>query len=244
MTSRPHNTSCRRTRREFLWQAGAGFTGGPWPACSTRPASFPARRPPPPRGAPAGAVNPLAPRASQFAPKYQERHLPVYGRWRPHVDTFDHKPKLYGLDGKSIQVKTFSGGHKNEGRVVGPKWNFKPYGQCGKMVSDLFPHVGSCVDDIAFLHSPTADSPIHGSAMLMMNSWPDPLRPPVPRLVGELRPGQRQRESARVRRDARPDGRSDQRAKNWSSGYMPASYQGVSSGRRASRSSTSCRRRT
>ena len=38
------------------------------------------------------------------------------------------------------------------------------------MVSDLFPHVGSCVDDIAFLHSPTADSPIHGSAMLMMNS--------------------------------------------------------------------------
>ena len=88
------------------------------------------------------------------------------------MDTFDHKPKLYGLDGKSIQVKTFqaAAGTRTRGGSLGPKWNFKPYGQCGKMVSDLFPHVGSCVDDIAFLHSLTADSPIHGSAMLMMNS--------------------------------------------------------------------------
>src|SRR5262249_58778639 len=55
-------------------------------------------------------------------------------------------------------------------RVVGPKWAFKQYGQCGKYVSDLFPHLGRCVDDIAFLHSMTADSPIHGSAMLQMNT--------------------------------------------------------------------------
>ena len=75
------------------------------------------------------------------------------------------------LDGKTIPVKTFGrGGHKNEGRVVGPKWKFKQYGQCGKWVSDLFPHLGPCVDDIAFLHSMYAESPIHGSAMLMMNS--------------------------------------------------------------------------
>ena len=50
------------------------------------------------------------------------------------------------------------------------KWNFKQYGECGKHVSDLFPHIGSCVDDIAFVHSMTAESPIHGSAMLMMNA--------------------------------------------------------------------------
>ncbi len=60
-----------------------------------------------------------------------------------HVDTFDYKPKLYPLDGKTIPVKTFGrGGTKNEGRVVGPKWKFKQYGQCGKWVSDLFPHLG------------------------------------------------------------------------------------------------------
>ena len=43
-------------------------------------------------------------------------------------------------------------------------------GNCGKYVSELFPHLGDCVDDIAFIHSMTAESPIHGSALLMMNS--------------------------------------------------------------------------
>ncbi len=88
-----------------------------------------------------------------------------------HVDTFDYKPTLYELDGKTITVQTHGrGGHRNQGRVVGPKWHFKQYGQSGKWVSDLFPHLATCVDDIAFIHSMTADSPIHGSAMLQMNT--------------------------------------------------------------------------
>ena len=70
-----------------------------------------------------------------------------------HMDTFDHKPAMTGRDGQTVEVQTFGrGGKKNEGRIVEPRWKFKPYGECGKMVSDLFPHVGSCVDDIAFLH--------------------------------------------------------------------------------------------
>ncbi len=53
-----------------------------------------------------------------------------------HVDTFDYKPKLYALDGQTIPVKTFGrGGKKNEGRVVGPKWKFRQYGESGKWVS-------------------------------------------------------------------------------------------------------------
>ena len=72
--------------------------------------------------APAGAVNPLAPRASLSSPRATRASSSCLCNGGPsHVDTFDHKPKLYGLDGKSIQVKTFGrGGHKNEGRVVGP----------------------------------------------------------------------------------------------------------------------------
>ena len=88
-----------------------------------------------------------------------------------HVDTFDYKPDLYPLDGKTIAVKTFGrGGKKNEGRIVGPKWSFRQYGESGKWVSELFPNLATCVDDIAFIHSMYAESPIHGSAMLMMNS--------------------------------------------------------------------------
>ena len=150
-------------------------------------------------------VNPLAPKKPHFAGQGQERHLPVHVRRpEPHrhlrLQADDDR-----LDGKTIAVKTFGrGGHKNEGRVVGPKWKFKQYGQCGKWVCDLFPHLATCVDDIAFMHSMTADSPIHGSAMLHDELGQDPQRQPVPRLVGQLRPGQREREPARLRRDARP----------------------------------------
>jgi hypothetical protein len=115
--------------------------------------------------------NPLAEKVAMAAPKAKSViFLFMYGG-PSHVDTFDYKPELYRLDGKTVQVKTAGrGGQKNEGRIVGPKWRFKQYGQSGAWVSELFPHVATCVDDIAFLKSMTADSPIHGSAMLMMNS--------------------------------------------------------------------------
>jgi hypothetical protein len=145
-----------------------------------------------------------------------------------HIDTFDHKPKLNALDGKTIAVKTFGrGGKRNEGRVVGTKWDFKRYGQSGKWVSDLFPHIGGCVDDIAFLHSLTADSPIHGSAMLQMNTGK--ILSGSPCLgswvnyglgsVSENLPG------FAVMLD--PIGGPISGAKNWASGYMPATYQGT-----------------
>ena len=144
------------------------------------------------------------------------------------MDTFDYKPELYPLDGKTIKVRTFGrGGKRNESRVVGPKWKFKPYGDCGKYVSDLFPHIGSCVDDIAFLHSMKAESPIHGSAMLMMNAGN--LLSGHPSLgswvnyglgsVNENLPGYV------VMLDK--TGGPISGAKNWSSGYMPASFQGT-----------------
>ena len=173
-------------------------------------------------------VNPLAPKPPPLPAKAKSViFLFMYGG-PSHMDTFDYKPELYPLDGKTIKVKTFGrGGHRNESRVVGPKWQFKQYGQCGKHVSDLFPHVGECVDDIAFLHSMTADSPIHGSAMLMMNSGN--LLSGHPSIgswvnyglgsVNENLPG------FVVMLDKL--GGPISGAKNWSSGYMPASYQGT-----------------
>ena len=79
-------------------------------------------------------ANPLAPKPPHFAPKAKSViFLFMYGG-PSHVDTFDYKPELYELDGKTIPVKTKGrGGTKNEGRVVGPKWNFKQYGQSRPM---------------------------------------------------------------------------------------------------------------
>ncbi len=217
---------CRRTRREFLWEAGAGFTGLALTGLLSQDGFF---------GQRAGAAetagtfaNPLAPKKPHFTPKAKSViFLFMYGG-PSHVDTFDYKPKLYGLDGQTIPIKTFGrGGKKNEGRVVGPKWQFHQYGDSGKWVSELFPHLAKNVDDIAFIHSMTADSPIHGSAMLQMNTGK--LLSGSPCLgswvnyglgsVNEDLPG------FVVMLD--PTGGPISGAKNWSSGYMPASYQGT-----------------
>ncbi len=224
---KPSNTFCRRTRREFLWQAGAGFTGVALAGLLDRDGFF-GNKAFGTTGTPLASVNPLAIKPPHFAPKAKSViFLFMYGG-PSHVDTFDYKPSMYALDGKTIQVKTFGrGGKKNEGRVIGPKWKFKQYGQCGKYVSDLFPHIGSCVDDIAFLHSMTAESPIHGSAMLMMNSGRI--------LSGNPCMGSWVNYGLGTANDnlpgfvvmLDPTGGPISGAKNWSSGYMPASYQGV-----------------
>ena len=177
---------------------------------------------------PGSDANPLAQRAPKIAPKAKSViFLFMYGG-PSHMDTFDYKPALYPLDGESIQIKTFGrGGKKNKGRVVGPKWKFRQYGQCGKYVSDLFPHVGECVDDIAFLHSMTADSPVHGSAMLMMNSGS--LLGGKPSLGSWVNYGLGSSNENLPGYVVMLDktGGPISGAKNWSSGYMPASYAGT-----------------
>ena len=83
----------------------------------------------------------------------------------------------------------------------------------------------TCVDDIAFLHSMTADSPIHGSAMLMMNSGKILSGSPCSGFVGELRPGTVNENLPGFVVMLDPTGGPISGAKNWSSGYMPATYQ-------------------
>jgi Protein of unknown function (DUF1501) len=180
----PMRQFCGRTRREFLWEIGGGFGAAALTGLLSADGFF--NR--------AGAadlpkfVNPLAPKKPHFPAKAKSVIFIFCYGGPSHIETFDYKPKMYPLDGKTIEVKTFGrGGHRNQGRVVGPKWQFKQYGQCGKWVSDLFPNLATCVDDIAFVHSFYAESPIHGSAMLMMNSGRIPASAPVRRMVSAAR---------------------------------------------------------
>ncbi|MFN0076152.1 MAG: DUF1501 domain-containing protein [Prosthecobacter sp.] len=214
---------CHRTRREFLWETGAGFTGLAMTGMLSADHFFASQA-----HAASDFANPLAAKKPPLPAKAKSViFLFMYGG-PSHVDTFDYKPKLYPLDGKTIDVKTFGrGGKRSKSRVVGPKWQFKQHGQCGKQVSELFPHLATCVDDIGFIHSMTADSPIHGSAMLQMNTGK--ILSGSPCLgswvnyglgsVSEDLPG------FAVMLD--PTGGPISGAKNWSSGYMPASYEGT-----------------
>jgi Protein of unknown function (DUF1501) len=217
---------CGRTRREFLWQAGAGFTALGLTDLLSRDGFFAKKASA--SDVVARSANPLAPKPPHFAPKAKSViFLFMYGG-PSQVDTFDHKPELYKLDGKTIAVKTFGrGGKKNEGRVVGPKWKFKPYGQSGKLVSDLFPNLATCVDDIAFIHSMTADSPIHGSAMLQMNTGKILSGSPCLGAWSNYGLGSQNEDLPGFVVMLDPTGGPISGAKNWSSGYMPASYQGT-----------------
>jgi len=208
---------CGRTRREFFWQSGAGFTSVALSGLLSGDGFFANQ---------ATAANPLAPKKPHFAPKAKSViFLFMYGG-PSHVDTFDHKPAMTGMDGKTVKVKTFGrGGHRSEGRIVEPRWKFKQHGQSGQWVSELFPHLATCVDDIAFLKSMTADSPIHGSAMLMMNSGR--ILSGSPALGSWLNYGlgtlNENLPGFVVMLD--PTGGPISGAKNWSSGYMPATFQ-------------------
>ena len=217
------NTFCGRTRRQFLWEVGAGFSGVAISGMLDN--GFYANQAFAADGKTA-FKNPLAPKAPHFPAKAKAViFLYMYGG-PSHIDTFDYKPTMYGRDNQTIEVKTFGrGGRRNIGRIVEPRWKFKQYGQCGKWVSDLFPNVAKHVDDIAFVHSMTADSPIHGSAMLQMNSGKILSGSPCMGswinyglgTVNENLPG------FVVMLD--PRGGPISGPKNWSAGYMPATYQ-------------------
>tara|TARA_R110002096_G_scaffold122929_3_gene266106 strand:+ start:21938 stop:23395 length:1458 start_codon:yes stop_codon:yes gene_type:complete len=217
---KPKNTFCGTTRRDFLSSVGGGFTSTALTGMLAADGFF--------NSATGATANPLSARAPQRSGRAKSViFLFMYGG-PSHIDTFDYKPSMYGMDGKTIDVKTFGrGGRKNQGRIVEPKWKFKQYGECGKWVSDLFPNVGTCVDDIAFLHSMTADSPIHGSALLMMNcgsviSGKPSLGSWVNYGLGSVNenlPGYV------VMLDK--SGGPISGAKNWTSGFMPAGYQGT-----------------
>src|SRR6476620_2423894 len=146
----PHNF-CGRTRREFLWQAGCGFAGVA--LASLLGDDFFARQAVAADGV-SQFINPLAAKKPHAPPKAKSgMFLYMYGG-PSHLDTFDYKPAMVGMDNKTVNVKTFGrGGHKNQGRIVDPRWKFKQYGECVKWVSDLFPSVAQHVDEIAFLHS-------------------------------------------------------------------------------------------
>ena len=215
---------CGRTRREFIWQTGAGFTATSLAAMLSDD-GFLQNQLVAADGQTAWE-NPLAPKKPHFPPKAKSViFLYMYGG-PSHIDTFDYKPAMKGMDNKTIDVKTFGrGGHKTQGRIVEPRWDFKQYGECGKWVSSLFPHTAEMVDDISFLHSMTADSPIHGSAMLMMNSGRILSGSPCLGSWVTYGLGSENQNLPGFVVMLDPRGGPISGAKNWSCGYMPASYQ-------------------
>ncbi len=105
------------------------------------------------------ATNPLAPHAPHF-PARAKRVIFLYmSGGVSHMDTFDPKPRLLADDGKSPATNA-------KAHYLRPFWDFRPGGQCGTMVSDLFPNVRDCMDDICLIRSMRGDHNDHFQATL------------------------------------------------------------------------------
>jgi Protein of unknown function (DUF1501) len=84
------------------------------------------------------------------------------------MDTFDPKPALFAADGKKLGI---GGGLSNQQKVLlKPLWEFRPGGKCGTMVSDLFPHLRECMDDICLIRSMKGEDNEHYQATLGMHT--------------------------------------------------------------------------
>src|SRR5215475_7013227 len=106
------------------------------------------------------AGHPLAPRPGHFSAR--AKHLIVFfmtGGFS-HLDTFDYKPKLQRDHDKQVGKR----------KVLASPYQFRPRGECGKMVSELFEHVGGVVDEFCFLHTVHGDSGGHSAATLGMHT--------------------------------------------------------------------------
>jgi hypothetical protein len=213
------------TRRDFLFRAGGGF--GALALAALERGAWSAER---------EASQPRTPNAERQAPA---PHFPARAKsviflfmvgGPSHIETFDPKPELDRLDGQ--QLPASFGEIKSQFIKAGTplmrsNWRFRKYGQAGIEVSDLYPHLATCVDDIAFLRSCYTESFVHAPAMYQLVSGRT--------LAGHPSLGSWVTYGLGSACDnlpaycvmTQPQGLPEGGAPMWDSGYLPAVHQGT-----------------
>ena len=121
----------------------------------------------------AEAPDPLAPKPPMF-PARAKRVIFLFMKGGPsHVDTFDPKPALTRDHGKPFPGEKPRVQFAPTGNLLKSPWEFQHYGQSGIEVSDLFPHVGQCVDDMCVVRSVYGTNAAHGGAVLKLHTGSD-----------------------------------------------------------------------
>ena len=215
---------CGQTRREFVWEAGGGF-GGLALASLLNEDGFASKS----NGAEKSDRvfrDPLALKPPHFAPKAKRCiFLFMYGG-PSQMDLFDYKPELNKRDGQTVDIEWRNGNFKQM-KLLGSKRKFKQHGDSGQWCSDALPELAQHMDKLAVVKSLHNDTFAHGSALIQMNtgrvlqghpsigSWAGyglgTFNENLPAFVVMLD----------------PRGGPIAGAANWTSGYMPAAYQGT-----------------
>ena len=221
------------SRREFLARAGTGFGSLALMSLLAEEAARASGANPKSKIQNPKSVNPLAPKPPMFDTKVKSViFLFMYGG-PSHVDTFDPKDDLDKFHGKTMdtalhgvgEVKTFGG--DSHAPLMKSPFTFTKYGKSGLPVSEIFPNVGSCVDDICFVRSIYGDSNNHAPALFEMNTGSILQgHPSMGSWVTYGLGSENQNLPAYVVMTDHRGGPIGG-APNWSSGFMPATYQGT-----------------
>lgn len=201
------------TRRQFLNRVGLGIG-----ALSLATLIDPSHLVAAPSSAAKLANNPLAPRPPHF-PGKAKAVIHIFAQGAPsHIDTWDPKPALSRMDGRSLP---------DGGIAMGSPFKFTPMGRSGIEVSELFSNVGKHVDDLAIIRSMYTDIPAHDVATVFMNTGS--LRIPKPSMgswvvYGLGSENQNLPGFIALRNSRLPVGG----AANYQSGFLPGIYQGSS----------------
>jgi len=159
MSADGRKIDCGCSRRDFLQQAALGFGGMALASLFANPASAAER----------GLHHPA--KAKRVIWIFMDGGM-------SHVDTFDPKPRLKAEAGKPFPLKIEATQFDSNGPIMPSPWETKPRGQSGIPVSDLFPHIAECADDLAVIRSMTNESAVHANANYWMHTgWGSMGRP-------------------------------------------------------------------
>jgi hypothetical protein len=118
----------------------------------------------------ASDAGPAAARGTHFPPRATSVIFLYMDGGPSQVDSFDPKPRLDREHGEPIKMKVPATQFNNVGTVLKSPWPFRQYGESGIPVSDLFPHIAGCVDDLCIVRSMVSKFSEHTSANYFLHT--------------------------------------------------------------------------
>ncbi len=228
---RPASALLAETRRHFFRQCALGLGKVALATLAARQAAGAQG----PRDSPLKLPNPLAPKSGHFPARAKSVIFLFMAGGPSQLELFEPKPKLQQLDGQPIPesfmkdkrfafMDTFA---KEVPKLLGTRRKFARHGQSGVYLSELLPHMGSVVDDVAFLRAVSTDVFNHAPAKVFVNTGTSQFgRPSMGAWVSYGIGSESQNLPGFVVLQSGPRGPRGG-APNWGSGFLPTSYQGV-----------------
>lgn len=213
-------------RRNFLGQVGQGLSGIALAALLQRDGLLGSEQlSSQPQIDPA---TPFAARPSHFAPPAKNVLMIFCSGACSQLDTFDFKPELIKRHGQPMPgadgLVTFQG---KQGNLTKSPWAFRPRGECGKMISDLVPHIGELADDLCFIHSLTGKTNTHGPGENFMSTGFTLDGFPSAGAWVTWALGTDNQDLPAYVAIPDPRGTPQSSVNNWGSGFLPAAFQGT-----------------